>query len=135
MKKETIFALFLGITFGVGVALLFIFTTKTKSIDEKKIIAAPTITISPVNFKTPPFEILEPANNSASKKNNITLKGKSAKNALLIFSSPTTDRSLKTTSENFEINFPLSAGENVIKITSYAEKNTEEKTLKVYYLE
>lgn len=135
MKKETIFALILGITFGVAVAIFFILSAKEKSISDKRIISTPAITISPVDFKEPPFEITSPVNNFISTSKTITLKGKAAKNALLIVSSPTINKSIKTTSETFEISFPLSDGENIIKITSYLDKNVSEKTVKVYYLE
>jgi hypothetical protein len=135
MKKETVFALVLGITFGIGVAIFFILTAKEKSIGDKKIISAPTITITPVDFKEPPFEITSPANNFVSTSKTITLTGKAAKNALLIISSPTSDKSLKTTSESFEVQFPLSDGENIIKVTSYLDNNVNEKTVKIYYLE
>lgn len=135
MKKETIFALVLGITFGIGVAIFFILSAKEKSISDKKIISTPTVTISPVDFKEPPFEITTPVNNFVSDSKTITLKGKAANNALLIISSPTSQKSLKTTSETFETSFPLSDGENIIKITSYLGNNVSEKTVKVYYLQ
>jgi len=125
----------LGILFGIGVALFFIFSANEKSITDKKIITAPNITITPANFKSASFDITSPTNNLVTDKSSVTIKGNAAKNALLIFSSPTTDRSLKTTSETFQINFPISAGENIIKITSYSDQNTEERTLKVYVLE
>lgn len=135
MKKETFVALFLGVLFGISVAIFFILSAKEKAITDKNVITAPSITISPVNFKAPPFEITDPANNASVNKNSIVIKGKAAKGALLVFSSPTSDKVLKITSESFEINFPVSLGENIITVTSYFEKDTEEKMLKIYYLE
>jgi hypothetical protein len=135
MKKETIVAIILGVFLGGMVALTFVLSTKEKAIKSKKIISpkiTPTIKISAPKIK--PLEITEPAQDYLSNENTVILKGQVEKGSLIIIQSPTSEKVIKTTTNNFSISFPLSLGENLIKVISYQKNNIEEKTLKVYYL-
>jgi len=135
MKKETTTAIILGVVFGIIIALLLTFAAKERVIKKKKIIP-PKITPTMPIFqpKTQTLEIQEPANGSVVDKNTIVIKGKAEKNSLMIVQSHTAEKALKLTDNNFSLEFPLSLGENLIKITIYQEKNSDEKTLKIYYL-
>lgn len=136
MKKESIVAAVSGIILGVVIAIVILINLKNKEIKDKKTIApqiSPTVSI--MNVKTQGLEILEPANESIVSVKDIVIKGKSEKDALIVIQSATTEKVYKMTSNDFTIDFPLSQGENLIKITSYKDKATEEKSLKVYFIE
>jgi len=136
MKKESIVAAVSGIILGVVIAIVILINLKNKEINDKKTIApqiSPTVSI--VNVKTQGLEILEPTNESIVSVKDIVIKGKSEKDALIVIQSATTEKVYKMTSNDFTIDFPLSLGENLIKITSYKDKATEEKSIKVYFIE
>lgn len=136
MKKETLVAAIAGISLGVIIAIFILISYKQKEIKSKKTITPQiTPTISILNVKSQNLEINSPLNEEIINKNTITIKGKADTGSLLIFQSPTTEKTTKNIQEDFSIEFPLSMGENVIKVTSYKDKNIEEKSLKVYYLE
>lgn len=135
MKKETTAAIVLGFFLGGIVALSFILSTKEKEVKTKKVIPpklTPTIKITPQKINL--LEITKPSPNFITDKNRITLKGKTEKNSLIIIQSPTSEKAIKTKANNFSVEFPLSLGENLIKVTSYHKNNSEQKTIKVYYL-
>lgn len=135
MKKETITAIILGVSFGIIIALLLTFAAKEKVIKQKKIIAPKiTPTLPPPQPKIQILEILQPTNGSVVNKNSLVIKGKAEKNSLIIIQSPTSEKVIKIADNNFSSEFPLSLGENLIKITSYKDKNIDERALKVYYL-
>ncbi len=135
MKKETMTAIILGVSFGIVIALFLTFTAKEKIIKQKKIIAPKTTpTLPPPQPKIQTLEILQPINGSLVSKNSILIKGKSEKNSLIIVQSSTAEKAIKAADINFSTEFPLSLGENLIKITSYKDKNIDEKALKIYYL-
>lgn len=135
MKKETLVAIGLGGILGMASALIIIFSIKEKNIKAKKVITpkiTPTIKLS---FpKIQPLTIIEPQSEYLTKKDLVTIKGKGGKGSLVIIQSQTTEKVVKLTGNNFSLDFPLSLGENLIKITSYQKNNVEEKNLKIYYL-
>lgn len=135
MKKETILAIILGLILGSAFALILITNIKENGSKKKKI-ASPTQapTIKPTVMKIEPFTIIEPPPNYLTNKETVILKGKAEKNSLIVIQSPTSEKVFKTTKNDFSLEFPLSLGENLIRITNYQKNNTEEKLLKVYYL-
>ncbi len=136
MKKESVVAIMSGIVLGIIIAIFVLVSFKEKEIKEKKTISVEiTPTVSVLNLKNQILEIKEPVTDFISSKKDIVIKGKAEKDSLIVFSSSTTEKTLKNKTEDFEISFPLSLGENVIRIASYKNKNTEEKLLKIYFLE
>ncbi len=136
MKKETLVAVFLGIATGVIIALFLIIQSQNKKTEDKKLTTA---LISPT-VKLPTEEVLlfavnEPENKFVSDKNTTTIKGKAPKGSLVVIHSATGEKVSELKTDSFAIDFPLSLGENVIKVTAYSNKDTEEKTLTVYYIE
>jgi hypothetical protein len=135
MKKESIVAAVSGIVLGVVIAVIILINLKNKEIKSKKTISpqiTPTVTI--LNVKMQGLEILDPINDAVVNKSEIIIKGKADKDSLIVVQSPTMEKVEKIVTNEFSINFSLSSGENLIKITSYKDKSNEEKSLKVYYI-
>lgn len=135
MKKETIVAVFLGIATGVVIALFLIINSQNNKGDKKVVSAliSPTVQLSTTEAMT--FSISEPENKFVTDQKTITIKGKAPKNSLVVAHSGSGERIQQLTSDNYELDFPLSLGENSIKVTVYFNKETEEKVLTVYYLD
>lgn len=135
MKKESVVAAVSGIILGVVIAVIILINLKNKEIQGKKTISpqvTPTVTI--LNVKTQGLEILEPTAESIVNKKEITIKGKAEKDSLIVVQSATTEKVEKISTGEFSIDFTLSLGENLIKVTSYKDKSNEEKSIKVYYI-
>lgn len=140
MKKETIFAIGLGIFFGAFFGFFLInkndkIDLSKKSFNQKVLNDKKTIKNNNINFI--PLEIIAPENYFISDKDNIDIIGKSTKNSLIVVQSPIKDIIYKNQNEEFKINIPLALGENLIKIVDYPkDKNfdPQEKTLRIYYL-
>src|SRR5690348_239406 len=128
MKKETVVALILGVGFGIGIAIFLIFTAKEKSISQKKVIIPPIPTLTAFIPKEQSLLVSSPTNAQVFSKNTVTIQGKAEKNSLIVIQSPTSERVFKTVDGNFTIPFPLSLGENVIRITAYESSVTDDKT-------
>jgi hypothetical protein len=121
---------------GVVIAIIILINLKNKEIKDKKTISpqiTPTVTM--MNVKTQGLDIIEPVSETTVNSKSITIKGRAAKDTLIVLQSATTEKVYKTVSEDFSIDFPLSLGENFIDITSYKDKTSEEKSIKVYYIE
>lgn len=140
MKKETFIAIFLGVLFGGVLGFILIYKNKEIQINKNKTIAPTEKVIKnskkiEVNFQA--LKISEPNDFSITDKNSIFLKGKVTKNSLIVIQSPIKDIVYRNEKEDFQIDFPLALGENVIKIVVYPEDkqlNIQEKDLRVYYL-
>lgn len=136
MKRETIIAVMLGVAMGAIIAFILILNVREKAIKEKKIISLkPSPTVAVVKNDTQTLVISSPANEASSDKNSIKIKGKAAKNSLIIIQSALTEKFLKLEKNDFETDFSLSLGQNSIKITAYHDKTIEEKMLQIYYVE
>jgi len=140
MKKEAVFAIFLGMSFGAILGFFLILKNKEIEINKNKAIA-PSKTVSKnLNQKEINFQILEvsePNDSSITDKNSVTIKGKVTKNSLIVIQSPIKDLVYKNEKEEFQLEFPLALGENVIKIVAYPSDkqfDLQEKEIKVYYL-
>lgn len=135
MKKESVVAAVSGIVLGVVIAIIILINLKNKEIQSKKTISpqiTPTVTI--LNVKTQGLEISEPTADMIVNKKDIVIKGKAEKDSLIVVQSATTEKVEKISTGEFGINFSLSLGENLIKVTSYKDKANEEKSIKVYYI-
>lgn len=141
MKRETVIAIVMGIVFGISVGLFLLL--KTKKEEQTKIIPVTTaVRATPVNAKSATseqsFVLSEPEDNSITDKNKITIKGKAAKDSLLIIQSPIKNIVMKLDNDNFSQDFPLALGENVIHISVYPKDSKEasqDKTLTIYQLQ
>lgn len=139
MKQETIVAIVLGAVMGIGVGLVILNSTSTG--DKKPIQQAKVNTneaaISRPPDKTVQFEISEPVQDSTISKNTITIKGKAAKDALLVIHSPAGNKIQTLENDEFSIDFPAAVGENVINVSMYSKgtgSENQEKIIRVFYI-
>ena len=140
MKKETIIAVFLGISFGGILAFFLISKNKEFQLNKNKVIAPTGILTQNIVKETVniiPLEVIEPNYRSIVAGNSIKIKGKVTKGSLIVVQSPINDIVIKNEKEDFSIDLPLALGENVIKLVAYPsdkQVRTQEKDLKVYFL-
>jgi hypothetical protein len=140
MKKETFIAIFLGIFFGVLVAMIMIVKNRDTQIQKTKTISnsleiTPTIIVK--KDTTVALVMSSPEDKSIVTSKTVTLKGKVTKNALLVIQSPVKQSVTKATSDTFSVDFPLVLGENIIRLSVYPEdsaSSVQEKQLTVFYL-
>lgn len=139
MKKETTVALSMGVILGLIVAIVMIVkikhdeTQKTKSITN--IVITPTIA---PNQQILSLEITDPSDSVIVNTNTISVKGKAAQDSLIVIQSPIKEITLKNAKTNFSVDFPLSFGENVIRVTVYPKDLTvrsQERLLRIYNLD
>lgn len=140
MNRETIFAIVFGILLGVGVGFFVLFQTNRE--DKAKVIPVTQETQKKQVAKTPAtttqtiLKITQPENASVVTKKSITIKGKAAKNSLIVVQSAASRDVIKTDTEDFSIPFTLALGENVINISAYSGSSSpQEATLQIYYVE
>lgn len=141
MKKETIIAIIFGIIFGALVALFLLAKNKEFQLTKTKTIG-PTKKTSKIvkNIKANQrsLEILEPQDGSIFEAKTVTVKGKAAKDSLIVIQSPVKETVIKNDKEEFTASFPLALGDNVIKITVHLKDNQsrpQEKELHIYNLD
>lgn len=138
MKKETVITTITGIIMGVIVAFVLISNIKEKKVERKKVIVphvTPIVTIPAQAEKKLFLTVEAPENDLTTDQNTVNISGKADQHALIIVNSPFSEKIIKTTEQRFTLDFPLSFGQNVIKITSYVKNDMLEKILYVYYLE
>lgn len=138
MKRETIITTVIGIIMGVIVAFIVISNLKEKSVAQKKVITpeiTPQVTIPMKVEKKISLTIESPENDMVTDQNSIQITGKTETGALIIIQSPFSEKIMKTTNQQFSLDFPLVLGQNNIKISSHIGLDVIEKTLYVYYLE
>ena len=137
MKKETILATVFGVLLGLIVAVILILVLRPSGkerIERTKSTLTPKIS---KNSNLMPLEIKEPSDRKISEDNTIKITGKAKKGSLIIIESPVSQEVLTNKQESFNIDFPLTRGENLITIRAYVDKTQtipQMKTLKVYYL-
>ncbi len=140
MKKEAATAVILGIFLGVTVALVMVIksrqreTSKFKPLTNVSNISPTTI---PINKNYQNFEITEPQDGLIINTDTISIKGKSNKDDFIVIQSPTKEMVFNNKTNVFSVDFPLSLGENVIRISVYPKDQSlrsQEKLLTVYYL-
>jgi len=140
MKKETGFAIFLGIMLGLTVAIIMVFKAKQEETAKAKPITAalqstPTPFLSSARIQG--LEISSPTDATIVKTKSIKITGKASKEALIVIQSPVKELVFKNEKIDFNEDFPLAAGENVIRISVYpkdTQLRIQEKELRVYYL-
>ncbi len=140
MNRETIIAVVLGILLGVGIGFFVLF--QSSRTDQTKVIPVNSENENKNVVKTSRGEdeavlqIKEPQDLAIVNKNQITIKGASEKNSLIVIQSPINNKVFKSEKETFETTFPVALGENMISINAYSKSSTpQEITLKVYYVE
>ncbi len=141
MKKETLIAIFLGVLAGLGVAVVMIQKAREHQMTSAQSITTSVSTTPSVakNTQFQPLEISEPETASISSDKSTNIKGKANKGSLLVIQSPMQSTMQKLDKDEFTIsNFPLSLGENTIRVSMYPKDTQippQEKELKVYYLD
>ena len=140
MKKESTFAVVLGVLMGAIVALILIFQNKQIQLEKNKTIA-PKTTITPSvafnNTDLQSFVISNPGDGAIVDANSINIEGKAPNDALIVIQSPAKEIIIKSNKNQFKTTFPLAYGENVINITFYPkdpQMRSQEKRIRVYYL-
>ncbi len=140
MKKETIIAVVFGILLGGGLAVVIFFKNKQIQLEKSKAIAVNkklNIYQKSTSINLQSLEILEPKDSTIVDKNKVIISGKAPKDSLLVVQSPVKDIILELKKDRFTIDFPLTLGENFIRIVVYPKDKKlriQEKELKVYYL-
>lgn len=141
MKKETAYAILLGVTFGVVLSLVMIFKTKDSQMGKSKPLtsekkAIPTV--QDTNPLTQTFKINEPQDRQIFNTKSVSIKGVAEKDSVLIVQSPIKDIVFKVEKEDFSVDMPLALGENVISLTLYPKNSqgrSQQKELRIYYLD
>lgn len=139
MKQETIVAIVLGSVLGIGVGLVILNSTSKgdkKPIQQAKVNTKDAVISRPPD-KTVQFEISEPAQDSTVTKNTVTIKGKAAKDALLVVQSPAGNKIQTLDKDEFSVDFPVAVGENIINVSIYSKgtgSENQEKIIRVFYL-
>lgn len=141
MKKETTAAIIFGVIFGSILAIILVLRNKQVQLTQSKPLTK-VVSITPVAknsaLEFTQLELLEPKDEIITNKNTIRIRGKAAKNSVIIIQSPIRDVVIKAEKEEFTTSFPLAYGENVITVTAYTTESiqkTQTRQLKVYYLD
>ncbi|HLD26775.1 MAG TPA: hypothetical protein VJB63_02360 [Patescibacteria group bacterium] len=138
MKRETVITTIIGIIMGVIVAFIAIASIKEKNVEYKKVISTdvtPQVTVPLKVEKKLSLTIESPENDMITDQKTIQITGKTEIGALIVIQSPFDEKVMKNTNQQFTIDFPLSLGQNNIKISSHIGSDTLEKTVYVYFLE
>ncbi len=139
MKRETLFAISLGILLGIGIGLFVLFKSSTGE-DTKVIpVTGDTEKKKVVNTAVPEDQVVlvvtEPTDRLIVNTDTVQIKGKTGKNSLIVIQSQVSNEVLKNEKQDFSVSFPLALGENTISISSYSQSSTpQEMTLKIYYV-
>ncbi|MCL4374430.1 hypothetical protein M1523_01065 [Patescibacteria group bacterium] len=141
MKKETIIAVILGIGFGLAVAFFMITKTKQSDLQSKKAISVDN-KVSPTgsapNKVGQALVVTSPKDNAVVSTDKIKIQGKTSRDALVVIQSPADDLVFTEKTDQFSVDFPLTLGENVIRVSVYPKDKTlpeQQKELRVYYLD
>ncbi len=139
MKKEVGIAIVCGVLLGLIVAVFMI--SRIRQLENQKVKLPSDAQISPaiknLNSQIQTLEVSEPKDLVIASSNSIKLKGKTVKDALVIVQTPIKDIFVNVKDGSFSVDVPLALGENTITVASYpkgAQQRSQEKTLKIYYL-
>lgn len=135
MKKETLVAIFLGVTAGILIAVFLILNSKKASESGDLIISRITPTVVITNNIVEPLLIESPDDNITVDVSEVKISGTSAKDSLIVIQTPAEESVIKVKEKSFSSDVKLIPGENIIKITSYSGKEIDTRTLTVYYVE
>lgn len=136
MKKETVFAILLGIGAGVLIALWVIRGTQSSS-KEDTLVEDNTITpsISISTSQTEPLLVSKPEDGFLSTSDTVEIVGTSKKGSLLVAQSPVEEVTQTASTDEFKIKIKLMEGSNNIVVTSYNGKDIETHSLTIYYVQ
>ena len=133
MKRETIIAIVLGISAGVGIAIFIIFASRSSTSPSTEVIQediTPTIAIDTEQID--PLLIKEPEDDFVTSAGSITLKGSSQKGSFVVVQTPVEEQVFNNDDGEFSVDLELIPGENNIHVTSYNDKYIDNRTLTVY---
>ncbi len=135
MRKETGIAIFLGILAGVSIGAIVLWQTKQAQQSSSQILQG-TVTpkISNAGQEITPLLITTPESESVVSAETITLKGSAPNDSLLVIQSETGEFVEKSTSGSFQTDVTLIEGQNTLRLTSYAGKTIDSRTVTVYYV-
>ena len=140
MKKETVIAISLGIFLGIGVALIMVARTRQQETAKTKTISSETNITPKVSLTDNKYQLLEisqPQDSVIIDSETVKIRGKASKDSLIIIQSPIKEVIIKNSNVNFSSDFPLTDGENIIKVSAYPKDQSlrfQEKELKIYQL-
>lgn len=142
MIKEKVVALVLGVLLGSVLGVWVVSFSRKIRLDEKKftVLKKKNVEkkIKKELLRPGFFEVSSPKDNTLVSTKIIKIKGRAPANSLLIAQSPLTEKVILSKKEEFELEFPVAMGENVIHLTLY-NKNIQsgvlEKKFRVYLLE
>ncbi len=136
MKKETIIAIVLGIIAGIGIAGFVIFNSKRAASNSSDVILdniTPTVSLNTDELS--PLLITAPEDELVVEESTIELTGSAQVGSLMVVQTPNSEDTFTLEESNFTRHLELLPGENIIKVTSYNQKNIDSRTLEVYYIE
>jgi len=139
MKKESIIAIVFGIVLGGVLALVLVMKNKQNQMDKTKTLTPRTTpTQAPASLGSlDTLELTSPSNKSIVSKASVKISGKTSKDSLIVIQSPIKEMAFRNDNPAFSVDFPLSLGENSIKVVVYPKdpkSRSLEKNLQVYYL-
>jgi len=139
MKKEIIYAISFGVLLGLIVAVIIVLILRPSN-KQKTLPSNTKTTLKPNQIKNNyyPLEITQPSDKQISTTKEIVIKGKVEPGSMIVIDSPYSEKIVKNSKQDFQIDFPLMLGENLISIKAYINKNQtipQIKTLSVYYFE
>mgnify|MGYP005847546297 FL=1 len=141
MKKESLIAVVLGLSFGLLTSIVFLSSSNKnpKKGTEIKNLTQPTILITPKQIKpqTTTFVVNYPQDNLITNQKDIQIQAVAPKDSLILVQMANNEKILKNKNTKFTVNLSLNYGANQITIFVYP-KNIQLplfKKLTIYYLE
>ena len=141
MKKESLIAVVLGLSFGLLTSIVFLSSSNKnpKKGTEIKNLTQPTILITPKQIKpqTTTFVVNYPQDNLTTNQKDIQIQAVAPKDSLILVQMANNEKILKNKNTKFTVNLSLNYGANQITIFVYP-KNIQLplfKKLTIYYLE
>jgi hypothetical protein len=140
MKKEVIIAIVLG--FALGLVITFGIWTANRAIQEKAKTPTPPTNAPTPQEETPtpttpelPLTISEPADNTISSKEKITLSGSTSPEAIVVIFDEENEKIIEADKEGqFESEITLTGGPNRITIKAFDDSGNEaEASLNIIY--
>lgn len=137
MRKEIIFALLAGITFGLVIAFGIWKTNSNQNRNQEETQKASSISPTSQPQKASGLTILKPEENEVVSSNSATIEGITEPESKIVISAEDQDILIKSDKDGgFSINLPLINGLNEIVITSFLKDNkTETVKLPIVYSE
>ncbi|BCX14957.1 MAG: hypothetical protein KatS3mg088_640 [Patescibacteria group bacterium] len=138
MRKEIIFALLAGITFGLVIAFgIWKTNSNQNSSQEEMQKASSSANPNPQTPTAGALTILKPEENEVIGSNSTTIEGVTEPESKIVISNENQDLLIKSDKDGgFSVNIPLISGLNEIIVTSFLKDNkTETVKLPIVYSE